>query len=124
MRSRLVVLLLAAAAKCDARLGRPTLGRQSLAVATTFVTMVPLTCAPSPETRAELDRMDCRMRKRLQRLEDNVRRIQYSQLTMDETIADMNERLHELYACRSVDMEPSLAFELDEMIEWLHELIR
>ena len=85
MRSRLVVLLLAAAAKCDARLGRPTLGRQSLAAATTFVAMVPLTSAPSPETRAELVRMECRLRKRMQRLEDNIRGIQQSQMTQNET---------------------------------------
>ena len=98
MRPRLVVLLLAAAAKCVAR---PTLGRQiapSLAAATTFA-MVPLTSAPSPETRADMDRMEWRWRKRLQRLEDQVCRIQQSQLTLNETIAEQNERLHGLYAC-------------------------
>ena len=124
MRSRLVVLLLAAAAKCVARPGRPTLGRQiapSLAAATTFVAMVPLTSAPSPETRADMDRMECRLRKRMQRLEDQVCRIQQSQLTVNETIADMNERLHGLYACRSVDMEPSERLELEEIIEWLED---
>ena len=78
MRPRLVVLLLAAAANCDARLGRPTLGRQivpSLAAATTFVAMVPLTSAPSPETRADMNRMECRLRKQVQRLQDEVCRI-------------------------------------------------
>ena len=124
MRPRLVVLLLlAAAAKCVARLDRPALGRQiapSLAAATTFA-MVPLTSAPSPETRADMDRMEWRWRKRLQRLEDQVCRIQQSQLTLNETIADMNERLHGLYACRSVDMEPSEQLELEELIEWLED---
>ena len=125
MRPRLVVLLLlAAAAKCVARLDRPALGRQiapSLAAATTFVAMIPLTSAPSPETRADMQRMDSRLRKRLQRLEDQVCRIQQSQLTLNETIADMNERLHGLYACRSVDMEPSERLELEEIIEWLED---
>ena len=77
MRPRLV-LLLAAAVKCVARLDRPALGRQiapSLVVA-----MVPLTSAPSPETRADMDRLEWRMRKRMQRLEDEVCRLQQSQL--------------------------------------------
>ena len=123
MRPRLV-LLLAAAVKCVARLDRPALGRQiapSLAAATTFVAMVPLTSAPSPETRADMDRLEWRMRKRMQRLEDEVCRLQQSQLTLNETIAETNERLHGLYACRSVDMEPSEQLELEELIEWLED---